>query len=145
MEIMTATLKPEIVVLYCGRGRGDSAPLPEGLTSYGDYFARFIEVPCSSEIRTEFLVKLIESGADGVLLVACPETECRFLLGSRRAGSRLNYARKLLAEAAMEAARLSLVYRRDLEAGDIVKPAAEMAAAVRPLGDNVMRAARGNG
>ena len=143
--MMTATPKPEIVVLYCGRVRGDGAPLPEGLTDYGDYLARFIEIPCSSEVRTEFLVKLIESGADGMLLVACPEAECRFLLGSRRAGSRLNYARKLLAEAAMEAARLSLVYRRDIASGDIIKLAAETAAAVRPLGDNVMRAARGNG
>jgi len=141
----TATQKPEIVVLYCGRTRGDGAPLPEGLTDYGDYLARFIEVPCSSEVRTEFFVKLIESGADGVLLVACPETECRFLLGSRRAGSRLDYARKLLSEATIEAARLSIVYRRDLKAADILKLAAEMAEAVRPLGPNVMRAVRGNG
>jgi len=143
MEKTTATLKPEIVALYCGRGRGDGAPLPEGLTDFGDYFARFIEIPCSSEIRTEFFVKLIEDGTDGVLLIACPETECRFLLGSRRAGSRLSYARKLLVEASMEVERLGMVYRRDTTADDIVKLAAEMAAAVRPLGHNVMRTARG--
>lgn len=141
----TAAIKPEIVVLYCGRGRGDGAPLPEGMTDYGDYLARFIEVPCSSEVRTEFLVKLIEDGADGVLLIACPETECRFLLGSQRAGSRLNYARKLLAEASMEANRLSVAYRQNVTAADILKLAAEMAAAVHPLGPNVMRAARGMG
>jgi coenzyme F420-reducing hydrogenase delta subunit len=40
----------------------------------------------------------LEAGADGVCVVACPEGECEFLGGSRRAWKRVERARSLLEE-----------------------------------------------
>lgn len=72
-----------------------------------------IEVPCSSRVDPIHILKAFENGADGVLLVACPETRCRMQRGSRMAGKRVDFARQLLKEAGVNPERL-MVFRPDV-------------------------------
>jgi F420-non-reducing hydrogenase iron-sulfur subunit len=128
--------KYEIVVLYCGHSLKTGEYVAEGKREYDDYTVRFIQVPCSSEIRTEFLIKLVDDGSDGVLLVACPENTCRFMVGSMRAASRINYAHKLLVETGMEAARIRLEYHQGITLAELVALADTMADNVREMEQN---------
>ncbi len=41
-----------------------------------------IELPCSSRLEPLHILKAFESGADGVVVIACPEKVCRLIRGS---------------------------------------------------------------
>ena len=70
--------------------------------------AHKIEVACGGRIEAIHILKAIENGADGVLVVVCPESECKLIEGSRRAGKRVEAARRLLGEAGVEPERVML-------------------------------------
>lgn len=55
----------------------DRLPLPEGL--------HFLKVPCLGRLNPGLVLRAFEYGADGVLLVGCPEGECHYRTGSDRA------------------------------------------------------------
>ena len=131
---MNEFFEPEILVLYCGRGLSKQDYLSEGTKKSSGFKARFIMLPCSSKVETGHLIKLIEQGTDGIVVVACPEKQCQFLIGSSRAEKRIKYARTLLDEVGIEADRLGLVRRNDLSADEIMALAEERANAVRLLG-----------
>ncbi|MFC1964955.1 hydrogenase iron-sulfur subunit [Chloroflexota bacterium] len=136
---MNEDFEPEIVVLYCGRSGTYENHLSEGTKQGSGFRTRLIMMPCSSKIETLHLVKLIEEGNDGVVLVGCPEERCQFLVGSNRAAKRLGHARTLLDEAGMSSNRLRMVRRENLSADDIMSLAEEEANAVRSLGQNPMK------
>ena len=39
----------------------------------------FIGLPCAGKLDPDFLLKALSLGADGVLVLACPEENCRSL------------------------------------------------------------------
>ena len=96
-------------------------------------------MPCSSKVEIPHVLRILEQGADGVELVACPQDRCRFLVGSLRAEKRIERASGLLDEIRMGGARLGLSRRAKLAAEDLVALAAARAEAVRPLGPNPMK------
>ena len=67
---------------------------------------RKVALPCSGKLETSFLLKALESGADGVALFGCPEGECHYLVGSTRAKNRVGYARRILREIGLEEDRV---------------------------------------
>ena len=139
---MSESFEPEITVLYCGRSLAEGAYLPEGYRTGNGFKVRFIMMPCSSKIEVGYLVKLIEQGADGVMLVVCPRERCQFMLGSTRAKNRVNYARSLLDEVGIGAVRIGVFSGYDLSADRFIALAEEQADAVKPLGQNPMKASR---
>jgi coenzyme F420-reducing hydrogenase delta subunit len=98
-------------------------------------------MPCSSKIETGYLLKLIEQGADGVEVIACPGRKCQFIVGSARAEGRVEFASILLEEAGMGSDRIGIKHRNGLTANEIMNIAEERANAVRPLGQNPMKIA----
>jgi coenzyme F420-reducing hydrogenase delta subunit len=136
---MKESFEPEIVLLYCGRSLAQNNNLSEGTRQGSGFRARLVMMPCSSKIEPQHLLKLIEQGADGVVVVACPEEQCQFMIGSSRAERRVKYARTLLDEVGMSADRLALVRRQGLAAGDIMAIAEETASIISPLGQNPMK------
>jgi len=96
-------------------------------------------MPCSSKIEPQHLLKLIEQGVDGVVVVACPEEQCQFMIGSNRAERRVKYAGTLLDEVGMSPDRLALVRRQGLSADDIMAIAGETASSISPLGQNSIK------
>ena len=101
--------QPEITVLtcsYCGNVPVEMAglqriPYPAEV--------KVLPVPCTGTVGTLHLLKALEQGADGVLVVACPEGNCHHLNGNLRAEKHLARARALLQEAGLAPDRLQLV------------------------------------
>jgi coenzyme F420-reducing hydrogenase delta subunit len=69
-----------------------------------------IRVPCAGKLQPEHLLKVFEAGADLVCIVACDETNCHYLEGSRRAKRRIEYVRGLLEELGLGGERLLLFH-----------------------------------
>jgi F420-non-reducing hydrogenase iron-sulfur subunit len=69
----------------------------------------FFPLPCSGRIEPLHLLRALESGADKVYLITCPEGACRFREGNFRARKRLVFAQGLIEEIGFKRERLELV------------------------------------
>jgi F420-non-reducing hydrogenase iron-sulfur subunit len=70
---------------------------------------RFFPLPCSGRIDSLHLMRALESGADKVYLVTCPEGACRYREGNIRAKKRIAYTQGLIEEIGLERERLELI------------------------------------
>ncbi len=70
---------------------------------------RFFPLPCSGRIDVLHLLKALETGADKVYLVTCPEGACRYGQGNTRAKKRVAFGRQLIEEIGLEGERIELV------------------------------------
>jgi coenzyme F420-reducing hydrogenase delta subunit len=70
-----------------------SLPLPEW-----PFSAHEVIVPCTGKLQPEHFLKAFEAGADLVCVIACEETNCHYLEGSRRMQRRFAYVGGLLDE-----------------------------------------------
>ncbi|MBN1845781.1 MAG: hydrogenase iron-sulfur subunit [Sedimentisphaerales bacterium] len=76
-----------------------------------------IALPCTGKINLLYLLKAFETGADGVLVLACPEGKCRNLQGNLRAHNRVEAVDALLEEVGMGRGRMELVHLKEEDEG----------------------------
>ncbi len=69
---------------------------------------QYIKLACSSMIKDVFLLRAFESGADAVVVMVCPEGECRHTEGNIRAEKRIRWVKNLLDEIGLNRKRLSI-------------------------------------
>jgi coenzyme F420-reducing hydrogenase delta subunit len=88
--------RPEVVVFTCNWGPYsglETAGLQQ--LDYGhQVFA--VRVACTGRISPGNILKALERGADGVLMVTCPEGECQHAFGRDRAQEAFETAKALL-------------------------------------------------
>jgi F420-non-reducing hydrogenase iron-sulfur subunit len=133
---------PRIVVVYCRNAVSSAAELIEGSYAAKGFDAYFAALPCSSKIEPSYPLKILADGADGVLVVACPEGQCRNLVGNVRAEKRINYVRALLDKAKMGAERLTLERGENLTEKDLLDLAQRRLGPLKMLGPNPMKGDR---
>jgi len=130
---------PRIVVVYCRNAVSSAAEMLEGSYMEKGFHAFFAALPCSSKIEASYPLKILADGADGVLVVACPEGHCRNLVGNVRAEKRTNYVRSLLDKAGMGAERLTLERGENLTEKDLLEMAKSRLGPLKTLGPNPMK------
>jgi coenzyme F420-reducing hydrogenase delta subunit len=81
---------------------------------------KFIGLPCSGKMDILYLVKSFETGADGVVLLTCAESKCRYLEGNLRAPRRLEEVNSILEESGVESGRVLRLSAGDGSIDDIV-------------------------
>jgi len=96
-------------VFYCsnnldaGRVAGSWGGEPGGDT------VKTIGLPCSGKVDVPYLLKALETGMDGVVIVACKKKECRHFEGSLRAHKRAQAVESLLDEIGFGAGRITVI------------------------------------
>lgn len=106
-ENNTAGVLPTVAVLLCTRTL-DRATDPTVLPRRAEGFhLKIQELPCSSKADAAHLLRLLENGADGVLLIGCPAEACGQLIGSRRAAKRIDRVKSLLDQAGLGGDRVA--------------------------------------
>jgi len=130
---------PEVVVLYCQHGLCDESKASAWSQTTEGLSVRAIMMPCSSKIEVSYILKILESGADAVEIVACPEKSCKFLVGSLRAEKRIEYIRGLLEKIGYESERVGISRKLSQSPEKLIEIARARADAVRPLGINPMK------
>ncbi len=58
-----------------------------------------MRLPCSGKIEIGLMLKCLEEGYPGVLVLGCPVDNCKYLQGNNRAKKRVQRAQALLEEA----------------------------------------------
>jgi F420-non-reducing hydrogenase iron-sulfur subunit len=90
-----ARTEPRVVIFTCNWNALQSLEeagkqhfnLPPGV--------RPLRVDCMGQIGSSVILKALEKGADGVMLLGCTAEECRYEFGSRRAAELFEEIRKL--------------------------------------------------
>jgi F420-non-reducing hydrogenase iron-sulfur subunit len=110
---MTENFKPKITVFHCINAFGDTAEL--SLSGNKTCEIKTVKMACSSMVKDVFLLRAFEAGADAVVVMVCPEGQCRYVEGNIRAKKRVAWVRNLLDEIGLDGRRLSLT---NMAAGD---------------------------
>jgi coenzyme F420-reducing hydrogenase delta subunit len=110
---MDKTFKPKITLFHCINAFAESAPSPFG--DRDDFEIKFMRLPCSSMVKDVFLLRAFEAGADAVVVLVCPEGQCRYVEGNIRAKKRVQWVKNLLDEIGLDGRRLAL---NNISAGD---------------------------
>ena len=98
------------LAVFCCENSGipalDSMPEP-GLRDVVD----IVRLPCSGKVEVGHILRSIERGYSGVLVLGCPLESCTYLRGSHRASRRVERARGILKAAGLspEMARMCFV------------------------------------
>jgi heterodisulfide reductase subunit A-like polyferredoxin/coenzyme F420-reducing hydrogenase delta subunit len=95
-----------LVAFCCENSAFDSArmasltglPLPKGL--------QIVRVPCAGRVDLQYLLKALESGADGVMIIGCHDESCTSVRGNRVAKNRIQIIGELLGDVGLEKERL---------------------------------------
>ena len=103
---MSGKFIPKITVFHCINAFTENTHSP--FVGGDDFEIKFIKLPCSSMVKDVFLLRAFEAGADGVVVLVCPEGQCRYVEGNIRAKKRVAWVKNLLDEIGIDGRRLSL-------------------------------------
>jgi heterodisulfide reductase subunit A-like polyferredoxin/coenzyme F420-reducing hydrogenase delta subunit len=95
-----------LVAFCCENSAFDSArmasltglPLPDGL--------QLVRVPCAGRVDLQYLLKALESGADGVMIIGCHDESCKSVRGNRLAKKRIEIIGEAFADVGLVKERL---------------------------------------
>lgn len=106
---------PKLVCFSCRFGWGYLLEDPEL-----DRLPGLVSVTCSGKIESRHVLSAFKRGADGVLILACPEGHCHFQDGNYKTEAKVFLLRKLLAGFGIDGERLRMVMAVD-PAGAMVR------------------------
>jgi coenzyme F420-reducing hydrogenase delta subunit/glycine cleavage system H lipoate-binding protein/NAD-dependent dihydropyrimidine dehydrogenase PreA subunit/formylmethanofuran dehydrogenase subunit D len=107
LEAFDPTLSPRIVAFMCRNSAWEAyqtavkfqaASLPLGFTP--------IKVPCAGKVDPDYLLRAFNAGAEGVLVLSCPQDNCKSSHGNLCAERDVEQVQGLLAEAGVDPNRL---------------------------------------
>ena len=67
-----------------------------------------VRLPCTGTVETVLLLRLLEQGRRGVIVVGCPKDSCEYSRGSHRAEKRVAAARAALRDAGLREDRIRM-------------------------------------
>jgi coenzyme F420-reducing hydrogenase delta subunit len=127
-------MTPEIVIYCCANFSAVSEEDVEKIVPEDQAVLRISRLPCSGRTDVLYLLRTIEAGAAMTMIVGCPDGQCQFVEGNRRARMRVGYANRLLAEAGLGDNRIQMF---QIASGDEAAFAAalrEVAATAQKMG-----------
>jgi coenzyme F420-reducing hydrogenase delta subunit len=97
---------------------------------------RVIRVPCSGRVDPFYVLKALQSGADGVLVSGCHPGDCHYLTGNYVARRRFAVLNDLLQFAGIDAGRVSFSWVSAAEGERFAEVVREVTEKVKALGPN---------
>ncbi len=93
-----------------------------------------IPVTCSSKIDTLYILEAFKRGADGVLILGCPEGRCHFEDGNFREEKKVYFIQRILEDFGIKKERLRMVLSKDPSGKDIKTQIEEMENTLKQIG-----------
>jgi coenzyme F420-reducing hydrogenase delta subunit/Pyruvate/2-oxoacid:ferredoxin oxidoreductase delta subunit len=102
----TESRQPRVVIFGCQRSAGVAWQEAQGSRYKVQGDVKFISLPCAGKIDPDFVLKALAMGAGGVLVLACPEENCKSLHGNTYARGRIGEVQEYVEEAGFNPARI---------------------------------------
>jgi coenzyme F420-reducing hydrogenase delta subunit len=134
-----AQFEPRIVAFCCNFCAYAAADLAGSMRLNYPANAKVIRLPCSGKVEIVYLLRAIEDGADGVMVIGCLEGDCHFINGNFRAKKRVAAARKLIEKAGIEPERIGMYNLSSAMAGKFAEAVKDMTEKVKKLGPSPIR------
>jgi coenzyme F420-reducing hydrogenase delta subunit len=131
--------KPKVVCFSCKFGWGylvDEATLSKEIENW-------IPVICTGKIDATHITNAFEEGADGVLILGCPEGDCHYQDGNYEAKKRVYLLRTMLESMGIEKERIRIELSTDPEGKRIPQLVKAMSKELMKLSLPKRRAAAG--
>jgi len=106
LKATASEYQPRIVVLTCNWEAYSAVEDAGALRKEYSASIRVLRLPCLGRISSNLILEVIRQGADGVMLLACPEDRCHYESGSALAEKSFEEAVRLLDAAGISADRL---------------------------------------
>jgi F420-non-reducing hydrogenase iron-sulfur subunit len=88
----------QIVAFCCEHSAYPAADLAGRLGLHYPGNLRIVQVPCAGRVDVIHILKTLENGAAGVLVLGCEDGACHHITGNIRAKERVKYSNMLLKE-----------------------------------------------
>jgi F420-non-reducing hydrogenase iron-sulfur subunit len=95
---------------------------------------KIIRVPCSTRVEPAFVLKALQSGADGVLILGCHPGDCHYIEGNYKTMRRVLLLKKMLAQFGVEDKRVRLDWVSASEGEKYANIVNKMTEEIRALG-----------
>jgi coenzyme F420-reducing hydrogenase delta subunit len=122
--------EPKIVCFSCKFGWGYLAD-PKVLSLH---VKNWIPIICAGKIDATDIINAFNKGADGVLILGCPEGDCHYQDGNFEAKRRVYLLHKVLESYGIEKERLKIALAIDPEGKRIPQLVKEMGESIKTLG-----------
>jgi F420-non-reducing hydrogenase iron-sulfur subunit len=122
--------EPKLVCFSCKFGWGYLAHEEE----LRNRIKNWVPIICSGKIDTVHILEAFKQGADGVLVLGCPEGDCHYQDGNFEARKRVFLLQRILEAYGIEKERLKIQLSVDPEGNTIPQIVKEMSDAVAKLG-----------
>jgi coenzyme F420-reducing hydrogenase delta subunit len=99
--------RKEKIVLYCCENSSYKA-FQAIEDSKGLDVVEAVPLPCSGKMEIGIILKSLEEGYAGVLILGCPKDNCKFIRGNYRAEKRIEMARDSLERAGLSPDRVHI-------------------------------------
>ena len=122
--------EPKVVCFSCKFSWGylaDEAALSSQIKNW-------IPVICSGKVEAKHMMEAFQHGADGVLILGCPEGDCHYQDGNLEAKKRVQLLRGVLDSYGIEPERVRMELSLDPEGKMISELVKDMSETVRKLG-----------
>ena len=94
----------------------------------------WIPIICSGKVDTNHIVDAFKHGADGVLILGCPEGDCHYQDGNFEAKKRVHLLQRVLVAYGIEPERVRIEFSLDPEGKVIPELVRKMSETVKKLG-----------
>ena len=95
---------------------------------------RTVRVMCSGRVDPQLVVKALQLGADGVLILGCHPGDCHYSEGNYKAARRISLLKKMMAQFGIEDERIRLDWISASEGERFKNIVNEMTEQIRVLG-----------
>lgn len=122
--------KPKVVCFSCKFSWGyltDDATLSSQIENW-------IPIICTGKVDTTHILDAFKAGADGVLILGCPEGDCHYQDGNYEAKKKVHLLRRLLESYGIDKRRLRIELATDPEGKRIPQLVTEMSNDLAKLG-----------
>ena len=126
--------QPKIVAFCCHYCAYSSADLAGSMRIQYPPNVRIIRTPCTGRLETEYFMKALENGADGVLVAGCHPGECHYLEQNYKAMRRFAVIKHTVRQMGLEDNRLRLVWASAAEGQQLAEAIDRFVDDVRALG-----------
>ena len=90
-----------------------------------------VRLPCSGKIEAGLVLKTLERSFGGVIVLGCPEENCKYISGNKRAGRRIASVKSLLTGAGLDPHHVRIDYVSSVDTHKVVMIIKEMQERVR--------------